>query len=149
MLKPALLEIFERDLRRLAEEISLYTHEADLWAIRPGIANSAGNLCLHLLGNLNHFVGEILGNTGYVRDRDSEFALKNVPRQKLLASIEDTVRVVTHTLREMPDATFEEVYPVTHRDQTLQTDLMLMHLFGHLSYHLGQVNYHRRLVAGE
>ncbi len=149
MLKPALLELFERDLRRLAEEINLYANEADLWAVRPGIANSAGNLCLHLLGNLNHFVGEILGKTGYVRDRDSEFALKNVPRQELLEGIEDTIQVVANTLRETPKATFEQVFPVTHHDQPLQTDLMLLHLLGHLSYHLGQVNYHRRLVVAE
>ena len=149
MLKPALLELFERDLRRLAEEISLYTHEADLWVIRPGIANSAGNLCLHLLGNLNHFVGEILGKTGYVRDRDSEFALKNVPREELLEGIESVIQVVANTLRQMSDADFDQVYPVPKRDQIVQTDFMLIHLLGHLSYHLGQVNYHRRLVGIE
>lgn len=147
MPKTALLELFERDLRKLAEEINLYEHEADLWAIKPGISNSAGNLCLHLVGNLQHFVGTVLGNTGYVRDRDSEFTLKNVPRQELLAGIEDTIQVVTHTLREMPDAAWEQVYPVPKRDQIVQTDYMLLHLFGHLSYHLGQVNYHRRLVG--
>ena len=147
MLKPALLELFERDLRRLAEEINLYADEADLWVVRPGIANSAGNLCLHLIGNLNHFVGAVLGNTGFVRDRDSEFALKNVPRQELLASIENVIQVVTSTLQGMTDEDFEQVFPVPKRDQIVHTDLMLIHLVGHLSYHLGQINYHRRLVG--
>ena len=147
MLKPALLELFERDLRRLAEEINLYADEADLWVVRPGITNSAGNLCLHLIGNLNHFVGAVLGNTGFVRDRDSEFALKNVPRQELLASIENVIQVVTSTLQGMTDEDFEQVFPVPKRDQIVHTDLMLIHLVGHLSYHLGQINYHRRLVG--
>ena len=147
MLKPALLELFERDLRRLAEEINLYTDEADLWVVRPGITNSAGTLCLHLIGNLNHFVGAVLGNTGFVRDRDSEFALKNVPRQELLASIENVIQVVTNTLHQMTDEDFERVFPVPKRDQIVHVDLMLIHLVGHLSYHLGQINYHRRLVG--
>jgi len=148
MLKPALLELFERDLRKLAEEINLYTHEADLWAVKPGIANSAGNLCLHLIGNLKHFVGALLGNTGYIRDRDSEFSLKNVPRQELLSGIEETIQAVTDTLRQLPESAFDQDFVVPKRDQIVKTDLMLLHLLGHLSYHLGQVNYHRRLVAG-
>ncbi len=147
MLKTALPEIFERDLRQLKQEISLYNQESDLWVVEKEIANSAGNLCLHLIGNLNHFIGAVLGHTGYVRDRDNEFAAKDVPREQLLRQIEETIDVVTDALRGLPDAHFEQDFPVEKRGQIVKTDFMLLHLLGHLSYHLGQINYHRRLVG--
>ena len=91
MLKESLIEIFERDLQKLITEINLYNDEDNLWLVKEGISNSAGNLCLHLIGNLNHFIGASLGNTGYVRHRDDEFNLKNIPRQDLLMNIENCI----------------------------------------------------------
>ncbi len=147
MLKTALPEIFERDLRQLKQEISLYKQESDLWVVKEEITNSAGNLCLHLIGNLNHFIGAVLGHTGYVRDRDNEFAAKDVPREQLFSQIEETITAVKGALQHLPDAHFEQDFPVEKRGQIVKTDFMLLHLLGHLSYHLGQVNYHRRLIG--
>lgn len=147
MFHHTLSELFARDLRVLANEINLYENEADLWIVRDGINNSAGNLCLHLLGNLQHFIGALLGNSGYLRDRDFEFAAKNLPRAELLAGIETTIGVVTSTLNQLSAAQIVAEFPVKKRDQTVTTEHMLLHLFGHLGYHLGQVNYHRRLCA--
>lgn len=146
MLKEALLEIFERELDKLASEINSYRDENELWLTGGEISNSAGNLCLHLLGNLNHFVGATLGASGYVRHRDSEFSSTNIARQDLLASIEKTKQVVLETLRRLPDAKFEENFPVEKHDETVKTDFMLLHLLAHFNYHLGQINYHRRLT---
>lgn len=147
MLKNVLPEFFERDLNLLAKEIGLYQNESDLWIVRNEISNSAGNLCLHLVGNLNHFIGAVLGNTGYVRDRDNEFAAKGVPRAELLTQIEAVKAVVARTLDALTDAQMEQDFPIEKRGQVVKTDHMLIHLFGHLNYHLGQVNYHRRLVG--
>ena len=147
MLKAALLEIFERDLDKLAGEINSYTDEDKLWETSGEISNSAGNLCLHLLGNLNHFVGATLGENGYVRNRDSEFSSKNVSRNDLLASIEKTKAVVAEALNKLPDQNFEQNFPVEKHDKTVKTDFMLLHLLTHFNYHLGQINYHRRLTA--
>jgi hypothetical protein len=72
--------LFERDLAKLSLEIETYQHEPALWRTAPGISNSAGNLCLHLLGNLNTYIGAGLAHTGYVRNRDWEFAAPYVPR---------------------------------------------------------------------
>lgn len=146
MLKEVLVEFFERDLRKLKEEISLYADENALWITRGDISNSAGNLCLHLAGNLNHFVGAVLGHTGYVRDRDREFAEKGVPRAALLAQLETTIEVVTSTLNNMSDEDLESDFPLEKHGKIVKTDHMLVHLLAHLNYHLGQVNYHRRLV---
>lgn len=146
MLKEALLEIFERELDKLANEVNSYADESYLWTTRGEISNSAGNLCLHLLGNLNHFIGATLGENGYARNRDGEFSSKNVSRQDLLASIEKTKAVVRETLNKLPVERFEENFPVEKHDKTVKTDFMLLHLLAHFNYHLGQINYHRRLT---
>src|SRR6185436_8970188 len=92
--------LFERELTKLKEEINLYTDEAHLWLIKGNISNSAGNLSLHLIGNLKHFIGAILGNTGYVRQRDNEFALKNIPRSELINAINETITIINKALAE-------------------------------------------------
>src|SRR5688572_416289 len=98
MLRKVLAEIYERDLDKLRTEITSYENEADLWKTAEGISNSAGNLCLHMTGNLKHFFGAVLGETGYVRDRDAEFADKDVQRSAMAADIDVTKNVVLSTL---------------------------------------------------
>jgi hypothetical protein len=146
MLKDALLEIFERDLNKLKDEINLYEDESRLWVVREEISNSAGNLCLHLIGNLNHFIGAILGDTGYARDRDREFSLKDVRREALIINIENTKNAVTNTLNGLSNDDFERDFPVEMFGGIVKIDFMLVHLAAHFNYHLGQINYHRRLI---
>ncbi|HKR06870.1 MAG TPA: DUF1572 family protein [Bacteroidia bacterium] len=146
MLKETLIEIFERDLLQLKKEIEGYSDENKLWIVKDGISNSAGNLCLHLTGNLNHFIGATLGNTGYIRNRDNEFSLKNIPRKDLLQDIDKTISVVKDTLNKMPPGDFEKTYPLEKHGKIVTTDFMLLHLVTHFNYHLGQINYHRRMI---
>ena len=146
MLKENLTTIFERDLNKLVEEISLYKDEDSLWIIKGGISNSAGNLCLHLVGNLNHFIGATLGNTGYVRHREDEFSLKNIPRQDLITNIENCVLIVKTTLQKLTADDLEKEFAQQVFEKSINTEMMLMHLATHLTYHLGQINYHRRLI---
>ncbi|MBK8966582.1 MAG: DUF1572 family protein [Lewinellaceae bacterium] len=146
MLVPTLSELFRRDLQLLAEQIKLYPNESALWAVQGDISNAGGNLCLHLCGNLKHFIGAVLGQSGYIRDRPYEFAAKEVPREKLLADIEETIAIVSRTLAKLPESELEKDYPLEKRGEIVSTAHMLVHLYGHLSYHLGQVNYHRRLL---
>lgn len=147
MLQTTLAELFERDLHKLQAELRLYPSDEAVWRLTGDIANSAGTLCLHLVGNLQHFIGATLGRTGYVRDRDQEFAARGIPRAELLAALDETSRIVCITLSQIDDRALDQTFPLQKHDQWVRTDHMLLHLFGHLSYHLGQVNYHRRLVA--
>ncbi len=133
-------------MNKLKEELMLYKNEADLWIVQKGISNSAGNLFLHLTGNLNHFIGAALGNSGYVRDRDSEFTNKNVPREKILEGLEKTIPVVLNTLKNLSEEDLEKNFPLEKHGEIPKTGNMLIHLLTHLSYHLGQINYHRRLI---
>jgi uncharacterized damage-inducible protein DinB len=138
--------LFERDLAKLSLEIEAYQHEPALWRTAPGISNSAGNLCLHLLGNLNTYISAELAHTGYVRNRDWEFAAPYVPRAELLAGIATTRCVVAEALAGLSDAHLAAPYPQLVWEAPTSVGYLLQHLTTHLAYHLGQINYHRRLL---
>jgi len=146
MLRKVLTELYERDLNKLRDEIAQYTDENDLWKTSDGISNSAGNLCLHLTGNLKHFFGAVIGGTGYVRDRDAEFANKNISRSEMLADIDATRNVVLSTLAGMTEEDLDKPYPIEVFGQPMTTGYFVTHLATHFNYHLGQINYHRRLL---
>ena len=147
MLRRVLIELYERDLGNLKTEIEQFSDEAGLWRSADGITNSAGNLSLHLIGNLKHFFGAVLGGTGYVRDRDAVFANTHIPRAEILADIDETLDVVRSTLAGMTENDLDKPYPIEVFGHTMTTGYFLVHLATHLNYHLGQINYHRRLLA--
>lgn len=146
MIKKVLIEIYNRDLNQLLTEIKLYSTEDKLWMTEKNINNSAGNLVLHLVGNLNHYIGATLGNTGYVRNRPNEFALKNIAKNELLKKVEGTIIVVNETLEKLNDADLNKDFPEEVFGKKDSVAFILIHLTTHLSYHLGQINYHRRLL---
>ncbi|MEP6582984.1 MAG: DUF1572 family protein [Ginsengibacter sp.] len=143
----AITDIFERDLNKLINEIESYNDDESIWRVKGQIGNSAGNLTLHLIGNLNHFIGATLGNTGYVRNRENEFLEKNVSRKKLVVDIRDTIAMVKQVLEKLSDDDLKKDYPHAFNNSISSTTFVLIHLLAHLSYHLGQINYHRRLIA--
>lgn len=146
MLNQSLKKLFNRDLHKLKAEIESYQNEANLWIIDHGIANSAGNLCLHLIGNLNTYIGATLGGSGYIRNRELEFTLKNVPRGELIEKIDQTIEIVNQTLDKITAAEIGAEYPMLVFEEKTSTEYFLVHLTTHLAYHLGQINYHRRLL---
>jgi len=146
MVIETLQKIFKRDLEKLKQEIASYRDENNLWVVDKSIANSAGNLCLHLVGNLNTYIGAEIGKTGYVRDRDREFSQKNIPRDELVKMIGDTITVVANSLNKLKQEDLEKEYPLLVFKEKTSTGFFLIHLAVHLAYHLGQVNYHRRLL---
>jgi hypothetical protein len=148
MITKHLIPLFQKDLDKLKEEISLYPKDEQLWQVKEGINNSGGNLCLHLTGNLQHFIGAVLGDSGYVRNRDAEFRVKNIPRSKLLEDIDTTRSVVTDTLEQLSKNDLQKDYILPVMDEKTNTSYFLIYLLSHLNYHIGQINYHRRIIAG-
>ncbi len=138
--------LFKRDLLKLKTEIESYQSEENIWKISQHISNSAGNLCLHLIGNLNHFIGAITGKTGYIRNRESEFSLKDVLRTQLTEMIDNTILVIENTLNNLDEDDLKKEYPLVVFEDKMSTEFFFTHLTAHLSYHLGQINYHRRLL---
>lgn len=146
MLIKSLKLLFERDLEKLKQEVESYSSEDKLWVVDKNISNSGGNLCLHLLGNLNTYIGTAIGNTGYIRQRELEFSQKNIARSLLLESIEETKKMIQSTLNSITEEKLQEIYPKEIRDEGDTVSHFLIHLESHLNYHLGQINYHRRLL---
>jgi len=149
MLIQVLKQLFTRDLNKLKTEIELYQNEERIWQMEGKIKNSGGNLCLHLLGNLNTYIGRELGKTGYIRHRDLEFSQKNVPRSEMIQQIEETIQMINSSLDKLSDDQLTEEYPLLIWKEKTSTEYLLVHLTTHLTYHLGQINYHRRLLDTE
>ena len=145
----SLKSLFTRDLNKLKTEIESYQNEEIIWKIDKNILNSAGNLSLHLVGNISHFVGAILGNSGYVRNRELEFSLKDIPRAELIQQIEKTIETVNSSLDKLSEEDLKNEYPLEPLGYKMTTEYFLIHLVMHLDYHLGQINYHRRLLDTE
>ncbi len=145
-MQKSLSDVFEKDLIRLKVEIEAYLDEEKLWIKAEGINNSAGNLCLHILGNLNNYIGAILGKTGYVRNRPAEFSEKT-SKEYLLKSLAETTEMVKQTISNLDSEVLNQTYPDNVFGFEMKTDYFLIHLVGHLNYHLGQINYHRRILC--
>ena len=143
---PALVSLYERDLDRLKNEIEAYQQEANLWRKEGSIANTAGNLCLHLIGNLRHFVGLHVGNVPYERDRDGEFANTDIPRAELIEGVIETKQIISKAIGDLSESDLNKDFPIEFGNGKPTTAFMLIHLASHLGYHLGQINYHRRLL---
>jgi hypothetical protein len=146
MLIFTLKTIFNRDLHRLRDEIALYKSEDALWMVETGISNSSGNLCLHLIGNLSTYIGKEIGHVDYTRDRALEFSLKNIPKSELLKKLDETISIVNSSLDRLTEEELINDYPVNVFDEKMSIGYFLVHLTSHLTYHLGQINYHRRLL---
>ncbi len=146
MITETLISIFNRDLNRLKIEIESYRNEKNLWISDKAVSNSGGNLCLHLIGNLNSFIGAELGKTGYIRNRPLEFSEKDIPKTELISKIESTIAVVKTALEKLSDDDLKKEYPLLVLAEKTSTEYFLIHLSTHLTYHLGQINYHRRLL---
>ncbi len=133
-------------LDSLKEEISLYINEKNLWKLSGEITNTPGNLCLHLCGNLNHFYGAIIGNTGYVRDRDEEFSKKNVSQEELIKGVEETKKMMEKVFDGLTPEDANKIYSLNHFGENVTYGFVFSRLASHLSYHIGQINYHRRIL---
>jgi hypothetical protein len=142
-------QILLRELRTWQRELEAYPDERQIWALPAGAVNSAGTLTLHVSGSLLHLIGAQLGETGYVRNRDAEFADRDVPRAQLLRQLEETIGTVDRVMGSLEASAIDRPFPIPVGGRVLPTRLLLIHLCGHLSYHLGQVDYHRRLVTGD
>ena len=147
MLLAAVAAILDRDLQALAREVEAYPDDASLWQLPEGVINSAGTLVLHLTGNIQHFIGARLAGTGFVRDRPAEFSARGVSRAALLRQIEAARSAVRSAAERLTGEALELDYPEGVGGMRVVTGEYLIHLVSHFDYHLGQVDYHRRVVT--
>ena len=141
--------VLVRDLRALVREVSAYPSDAQLWQELPGITNTGGTLALHRAGNIRHFFGSVLGHNGTERDREREFNARGLTRAAIVAEVELALADADRVIPALTAATLAGPFPIELAGRRIQTARFLMHLCSHLAYHLGQIDYHRRLVAPE
>lgn len=147
MLTHTLITLFKRDLNRLIAEIEAYNSEEALWLTTPEISNCSGNLSLHIIGNLKWFIGAQLGNSGYIRERDLEFSQKGIAKAELINQVRETIQIVENTLQTVTSQQLQAPFSRGRAEEPMTLEYFLVHLVAHLSYHLGQINYHRRLLG--
>jgi uncharacterized damage-inducible protein DinB len=147
ILRDALRVMLLRELRAIDRQIAAYPDDASVWQTPPGISNSAGTLALHAAGNLRHFIGAVLGNSGYVRNREAEFSTKGLSREALRAEVQAAITHLDRAFGSIGAAQLEVPYPLLVQERRVRTADFLAHLAVHLGYHLGQIDYHRRLLT--
>ena len=146
MIQHELGKLYDRDISKIASEITKFRSEENLWKSLPGVINPAGNLCLHLAGNLQTYIGRNIGGFPYVRERDAEFALKGIAKAELISKVEHTRQVVLDTLIKLDVAQLEKPHVENVFGYEMTNSYFLFHLLAHLSYHTGQINYIRRIL---
>lgn len=142
-----LAELFRRDLTRLSQELDAFPDEASLWATLPGVKNSAGHLCLHLEGNLRHYIGVQLGGISYTRVREQEFGSAGIPAEELKLRISQLQPLIPDVIAGLTQAQLEAVFPEPLWGGERVTSQFLFHLYGHFNFHLGQIGYLRRILT--
>ncbi|MBI2688339.1 MAG: DinB family protein [Acidobacteria bacterium] len=141
-----LAQLFARDLTRVAQQIEAFPNDEALWRTAPGVTNSAGNLALHLEGNLLEFIGRQLGAVAYSRNRPLEFSAANLSRAEVAQRINKVLATIAPVFATVD---LETKFPENVLGPDLSTRQFLMHLLGHLNYHLGQIDYLRRITTGD
>lgn len=144
-----LAPLFRRDLTRLGQQIEAFPNDEALWQTLPGVTNAAGNLALHIEGNLREYVGRQLGKLPYARNRPLEFSLKEISRSELGSRIVELRRSIPSVIEELSPEQMEMEYPVAVLEIAMSTQQFLIHLYGHLNWHLGQIDYLRRILSGD
>lgn len=145
-----LATLLVRELHGFARELDLFPDDEAVWKVVPGVTNSAGNLALHVAGNLQHFVGAVLGETGYVRHREEEFSRSSGTRAAIKVELDEAIRVVEKVLPTLSADVLSKPYPLSMvPGKEIETALFLQHLCSHAAFHLGQAGYVRRALTGD
>ena len=141
--------LFSRDLTRLGRQIDAFPDDETLWKTLPGVLNPAGNLALHIEGNLLEFVGRQLGKLPYKRNRELEFSLKGMSRHEIGTRIAELRQSIPAVIHDLSAEQMEMQYPEVVLEVATTTGQFLIHLYGHLNWHLGQIDYLRRILIAD
>lgn len=141
-----LQKLYKRDLEKLITELEAFENETQIWAKAGEVKNPAGNLALHLHGNLNKFIGEVIGQIPFERDREAEFTRTDLSRAQIVEMLHATIAKLERVIGGLSANDLEQPYPLEPMGYPMTVGYFLVHLYGHLNWHLGQVNYLRRML---
>jgi hypothetical protein len=143
-----LMRLMVRELEGFKREIGLFPDDESTWRTVPGITNSAANLAMHVAGGLQHFVGALLGKTGYVRNRALEFSRRSGSRAEVIAELDQAIRTVRDVMPRLSEADLSGDFSPPVIDAAVGVRTFLIHLCAHAAMHLGQAGYLRRALTG-
>ena len=149
MERETIIAFFRRDIITVVNEINAYPDEDSLWAVLPGTTNSGGHMVQHLIGNLKTFIGNPLGQLGYERNREAEFTVRSYSRSELITLLGEVSHLIESAVSSITAESLDQPYPGEIKSSSAgqHTGDILVHLLAHLSYHTGQLNYHRRFFT--
>jgi len=139
-------KFFRENLQSLHNEINSFEHEEDLWEIKGTIKNPPANIAMHMCGNLKHYIGHGIGNNGYIRNRDLEFSIKGLSKEQILNEINSTIEALDAVFEKLTYDDLLKNYEHDYYGENKKIAFVLSILSQHLGYHLGQINYYRRLI---
>src|SRR5262245_21490531 len=121
--------------------------DEDVWWRPNEQSNSAGNLVLHLCGNVRQWVSASIGGVKFQRNRALEFATRDpIPKVELIERIRAAVKEVDAVLETLPANRLLVHYMIqSYNPSGLQA---IYHIVEHFSYHLGQILYIYKLRTG-
>ena len=149
MVAQELATLLWRDINKVIEQVRAFPEDRLLWETRPGVSNSAGNLALHLIGNLSEYIGRQIGCVAFTRQRPKEFSDKGVSATELITRLEQVAELTHRIVAGLTETTLSAKYPELVLGYEMTTVHFLIHLLGHLNYHLGQMDYLRRMLTGD
>ncbi|HZS08209.1 MAG TPA: DinB family protein [Blastocatellia bacterium] len=132
-----------RDFAGRVHALAAQLSEEQFW-IRPyDYGNSFGHLTLHLIGNLNYYIGTQIAGTGYVRDREREFTETNFPsKEDVLRQLDEAVELVIATLREQTADTWANEYEAVGVSDFIKDRFgIFLRCAAHFHHHIGQMIY--------
>lgn len=147
MITTILIDLYCKELDKLKDEINAYENDELVWKLTDQVQVTGGNICLYLAGNLQHYIGNMIGDSGYIRNKEAELKAKNVSRERLMEEIENTRQIVVDTLEQVSKAELLKVFPTKDFEESVTTEFYLVHLLNNFCFHLGQINFHRKLVC--
>lgn len=138
---------FVINLNKIKDNILAFENENDIWGKLGRISNSPANLALHICGNLKHNIGAAIGNSGYQRERDTEFTKSNLSRNDVIAEIDSTIEMIEPVLYKLKPEDLNKPFPGKGHEEGQTIGTILVKIAIHMGYHLGQINYHRRIQS--
>lgn len=144
--KIEIANFYQRDIQKVIDEINLFNDDSNIWKTSGSTKNSSGNLVLHLVGGLNHLIGTTLANTNYVRNRNLEFEQKDIERVQLIEQLKELSFMIDKTINSISEEQLNNSFPIFFDKENATIKYVLIQLLLHINYHLGQINYLRRVL---
>jgi len=137
---------FQKYAPRIVRCLQLLS-EKEIWWRPNEASNAAGNIVLHLCGNVRQWIISGLGGAPDLRERDREFSERGpVPRRVLISQLKRTVKKACQTIDRVSPKNLSRQFEI--QGFRVSGLLAIAHVYEHFAYHTGQIIYLTKLKRG-